>query len=213
MRPLLVLLAVPLLAGVTAVSDEHFPLVQPPSVVQPAQPPPDRAASRQRVGWMWVCGGGPPTSLTEWFREADAIVRVRIDSQNAYDDPYSGSEQPTILTDLEVTVLDVFKLHPRGVGAGATMTITHLGGTIMRADGPDILIANDFPPPPVGTEWFLFLAWNDKGQQFRIDYLDEGAFQVVDGSVVRPRASRNPLRASDAAAFAEVLRRGGITPP
>ena len=93
------------------------------------------------------------------------------------------------------------------------MTITHMGGTIMRADGPDTLIVNGFPPPPVGTEWFMFLAWHDQTQQFRIDYLDEGAFQVIGGSLARPRGSRERLAAPDADALAEALRRGGIMPP
>jgi hypothetical protein len=85
------------------------------------------------------------------------------------------------VTELLVFVIDVFKLHARGVSAGAT----------------------------------LFLRWDDRLQQFWISYLENGAFQVIDGSLVRPRPrdfdAAWPER--DAEALAGTLRKRGPSPP
>ena len=113
-----------------------------------------------------ACGYPPPSTIVEWRRESAGIVRVRINSHRTYDSNPEPEPMPYIHTELEVTVLDVFKLHPRAAGVGGTMAITHPGGTLEKADAFYVSIANSFPPPPVGTEWILFLYWNDGTNEF-----------------------------------------------
>jgi hypothetical protein len=81
---------------------------------------------------------------------------------------------------------------------------------MMRVDGPETHTENNFPPPEVGTEWFLFLYWREDRQEFWIAYLDEGAFQVVGDSLIRPRELGRPMPATNPDALAEALRRVGV---
>lgn len=160
-----------------------------------------------------ACGIAPPTSVAEWWRQSDAVVRVRINSHSPYDDLRDVTYRPNILSRVEATVLDAFKLHRRGVGPGATMTITHPGGTMMRIDGAETHTTNDFPPPTPGTEWFLFLSWREDRQEFWIAYLDQGAFQVVDDALIRPRDLGLSLPERTPEALAEVLEQFARTNP
>lgn len=131
-----------------------------------------------------ACGSSGPWTLRGAWRDADAVMRVRVDSQFAYDHFVEFRPEPIIQTELEVTVLEVFKSHPQGVGAGASMPILHPGGTLMRADGEEMHETNGFAPPANGTEWFLFLRWDEGEQRFWINYLEDGALQMVGGDLV-----------------------------
>jgi hypothetical protein len=117
----------------------------------------------------WTCGSSPPWTLRGWWKDADAIVRVRVDSQYPYDHFTDSSPESIVQTELMVAVLEVFKSHPRAVGAGAAMPILHPGGTLTRADGAETHETNGFPPPANGTEWFLFLRWDEGDQRFWIN--------------------------------------------
>jgi len=92
-----------------------------------------------------ACGIAAPISAAEFWSKADAVVRVRIESYVPYHD-YGGTYRPDILSAVEATVLDVFQRHARGVSPGATMTITHPGGTMMRVDGLETQTVNAFSP-------------------------------------------------------------------
>ena len=182
MRRLTILVLLPFLAGFTP---HEFPTIAAPESPAPAA---EEAAASGSFSFTWACGPAPPWTLRGWWKEADAIVRVRVDSQFAYDQLELGID-PFILTELEVTVLEVFKHHERAV-SGATMAITHPGGTLMGRNGPETHETNGFPPPPNETEWFLFLRWEKDDQRFWISYLEDGAMQVVDGTLVpQPHAS------------------------
>ena len=167
---------------------------------------------RPRVGSMsltWVCGSSDPWTLRGAWKDADAIARVRVDSQFAYDHFVEFWPEPIIQTELEMTVLEVFKSHPHAVGAGASLPISHPGGTLMRADGEEMHETNGFAPPTNGTEWFLFLRWDEREQRFWINYLEDGALQVVGGDLVPVEAASLTtwLRAQmGAEALAERLR-------
>ena len=155
-----------------------------------------------------ACGFPAPSSIAGWWKESAGIVRVRINSHRTYDSNPEPEPMPYIHTELEVTVLDVFKLHPRAPGVGGTMAITHPGGTLEKADAIYVSIANHFPPPPVGTEWILFLYWDKDTDQFWISSLQYGAFEIVDGRVAPVSESRfgDGWRGQEADAFADALR-------
>ena len=99
------------------------------------------------------------------------------------------------------------------------MPILHPGGTLTRADGAETHETNGFPPPANGTEWFLFLLWDEGKQRFWINYLEDGALQVVEGELVPVEGASLTtwLRAQMGAealaerlrALAERLREGG----
>ena len=125
-----------------------------------------------------------PLDAAGAWKDADAIVRVRVDSQFAYDHFAESWPEPIIQTELEVAVLEVFKSHPHAVGPGASMPILHPGGTLTRTDGAETHETNGFAPPANGTEWFLFLAWDDGEQRFWINHLEDGALQVVGDELV-----------------------------
>ena len=153
------------------------------------------------------CGFAPPSTITEWRKVAAGIVRVRINSHRAYDRS-SEDGRPYIHTELEVTVLDVFKLHPRAASVGGTMSITHPGGTLERSEAFYVSTTNGFPPPAVGTEWILFLYWNEETDEIWISSLQYGAFEIVDGRIAP--VERSPFgdlwRGKDAEVFADALR-------
>ena len=155
-----------------------------------------------------ACGFAPPSTIAEWWKESAGIVRVQINSHRTYDRDRELSSRPYIHTELDVTVLDVFKLHPRAAGVGGTMTITHPGGTLERPDAYYVSTTNHFPPPPLGTEWILFLYWNKDTDEFWISSLQYGAFEVVDGKVAL--LADSPFGAlwsgKHADAFADALR-------
>jgi hypothetical protein len=64
------------------------------------------------------------------------------------------------------------------------MTVFQHGGTVQRADGPDTLIWNGFDTMSVGTEWILFLQWSNELEGFTIYHAEDGAFRILDESVV-----------------------------
>lgn len=206
MKRFVALAVLPLLAG-PAPPVGSLPDVQPPGEEQLAGDPP---LTRMRV--TLACGMAPPTSFLQWSHHADAIVRVRIDAHRTFEEYRDAEREPDIMTELLATVLEVFKLHPEGVGAGATMAITHPGGIILREDGPEMHETNGFPPPAVGTEWFLFLRWQQETRQFWISYLEHGAFQVLNG-LIAPESERGVSEAvQEAEAFAEALRNAAPAP-
>ena len=88
------------------------------------------------------------------------------------------------------------------------MPITHPGGTLEKADAFYVSIANSFPPPAVGTEWILFLYWDEDTDQFWISSLQYGAFEIVDARVAPVADSRFGAlwRGQEADAFADALR-------
>ena len=155
-----------------------------------------------------ACGPAPGSTIAEWWNISAGIVRVRINSHRTYDRHPDPESRPAIYTELDVTVLDVFKLHPRGTGVGGTMTITHPGGTLERPDAYYVSTANGFRPPPVGTEWMLFLHWDSDPNEFWIFSLQYGAFEIVQGRIAPIADSRFGALWSgkDAAAFADALR-------
>lgn len=199
MRRLATLALLPLLTGFTPQDTPELPLTG--GVMQADQP----VAVGGSFTFTWVCGSSPPWTLRSWWKEADAIVRVRVDAQFAYEEVDDAATGPSILTELEVAVSEVFKPHARGVPAGATMTITHPGGTLVRRNGSETHQTNAFPPPANGTEWFLFLQWDEDDQRFWISYLEDGALQVQqEGSLIPAKAASASTRLR-AAMGAEVL--------
>jgi hypothetical protein len=67
---------------------------------------------------------------------------------------------------------------------------------------------NGFPPPSVGTEWILFLYWDEDTNVFWISSLQYGAFEIVHGRIAPVEGSPfgDLWRGKDAEAFAEALR-------
>ena len=115
--------------GVTTAPQEQLPQGPPPPTEFEA-----RAEVRKPTHPLnsIACGFPPPSTIGEWWKESAGIVRVRINSHRTYDSNPEPEPMPYIHTELEVTVLDVFKLHPRAPGVGGTMAITHPGGTLER---------------------------------------------------------------------------------
>jgi hypothetical protein len=132
------------------------------------------------------CGTPTPTTVQEW-RKVSAIVRVRIDSQAAYQ---SRPLPSWIMTKHEATVLDVIKADSRVPGVGASLTIHQNGGTVEHIDKFVSFTQNQFPPMPVGSEWLLFLTWVDQLQFFMIYRHEDGAFQIRGGRLTPPGSSR-----------------------
>ena len=125
----------------------------------------------------------PPETLAQWRERADLVIRVRIESQFAFE--HVRSELTTdIVTLHEAEVLDVIKGHPRAVAAGAVQQFLQMGGRIARPDHVETQTWNGFPIMPVGTEWVLFLEWNTALSGFTLFYREHGAVQVVDGTVI-----------------------------
>ena len=202
----LALVLLMLIAPVDPLPQDLPPL--PPSPRLPTLPVGSSSPPAGRHRMTIACGPAAPTSLFEWWNQADSVIRARVNSQRSYDDHRSGLDQPDIMTDLELLLLEVFKQHSHGVGPGATMALTHAGGTLRREDGPETHVTNSFSPPPNGSEWFLFLRWSDETQRYQIMYFEQGAFEVVHGALVRPGRSGVPDGwPRDDEAFADALRR------
>jgi hypothetical protein len=147
------------------------------------------AAAQERPvlnSFSWSCGMGPPATVAEWWQRADLIVRVRIDSQFAYADQQTLDP---VVTAHEATVSEVIKAHPRAVGVGASQTILQFGGTL--DNGREIIVhsANGFQILPVGSEWLLFLRWDQYVEGFTPVTFAHGAFQIIDGKLVTPNAT------------------------
>ena len=79
-----------------------------------------------------ACGAVPPASIAAWWKEADAIIRVRIDSQYAYDRYryWNNEENVDFCQSWRSRSLRYSRRTRSAVAAGATMTITHPGGTL-----------------------------------------------------------------------------------
>jgi hypothetical protein len=122
-----------------------------------------------------------PQNLWDWNREADAIVHVRITGQTAFEVPKS-TDGYWIYTRHEATVIEVFRGEP-GITVGPKRAVVQFGGTILREDGPETVIANDWSPLPVASEWILFLEWNLKLKAFAIMYMDRGTLQIENGVI------------------------------
>jgi hypothetical protein len=189
--------------GVVPASQEPLPQVSPPGLGAQTEA---RKPTHHLVGL--ACGFPSRTTLAEWWTVAAGIVRVRINSHLTFDRRPESGTRPNIYTDLEVTILDVFKLHPRAAGTGGTMTITHPGGTLETSDAYYVSRVNGFPPPAVGTEWILFLGWNEQLNEYWIAGLEQGAFEIVDGKVVPVESSQfgDLWRGKNAEVFADALR-------
>lgn len=156
----------------------------------PTQEPPERNTS------VWACGFAfkPPENLREWRDRADLVIRVRIDSQTAFE-YQRGAGPEHVVTAHEATVLEQFKGDPRAVAAGASQQVLQFGGTLRRPDAILKQTWNGFPPMPVGTEWVLFLEWSTHLNGFMPLLIDHGAVQLVDGKVatkLRPEWNGKP---------------------
>jgi hypothetical protein len=88
-----------------------------------------------------------------------------------------------IVTAHLATVLDVVKAHPRAVSAGAVQEVLQFGGRIRRPDAFETHTVNSFSPLPLGSEWVLFLLWDERLNGFTLLYHQDGAVQIVDGKV------------------------------
>ncbi len=138
-----------------------------------------------------ACGGPPPSTIAEWWTAAAGIVRVRINSHvQTFDRNPDPELPPYIYTELDVAVLDVYKLHPHGTAVGGTMTITHPGGKLELVDAYYVSVTNNFPPPAPGTEWILFLYWNEDLNEFSIFSLQYGAFLIAETKIAPIAPSR-----------------------
>ena len=180
MNRLAAVLAVPLLFAQQPAPRDVFevPAIPAPAAAlqQPDWPPDDKIV-KSYAGI--ACGMAPPLSFAEWRERADAIVRVRIDSQTTYDHLIHEFGNSYVMTAHEATVLDVFKTDPRAVAAGSSMTILQYGGIIRRVDGLHSYHWNRFDIMPANTEWVLFLRWSDGFGGFEVAHFEHGAFQIL----------------------------------
>jgi hypothetical protein len=158
-----------------------------------------------------ACGMPPPSTVAEWQNAAAGIVRVRINSHvQTLDRSPEPDWPPSIYTELEVTVLDVYKLPPHGTAVGGTMTITHPGGRLERTDAHYVSVTNRFPPPAPDTEWILFLNWNEYINQFSIFSLQYGAFLIAESKIasIAPSRFADEWDGKDVDEFAAAIRVG-----
>jgi hypothetical protein len=115
-RGLCVLSITILTLGIAPASQEPLPKVAVPGFEAQTQVKPTRHLI------SLACFGPPtPSTIAEWRKVSAGIVRVRINSHRAYDRS-PDDWRPYIHTELDVTVLDVFTLHPRAAGVGGAMT-------------------------------------------------------------------------------------------
>ena len=146
-----------------------------------------------------------PTNLRGWRQGADLVVRVRIESQVAFEN--SKTEWSSdIVTAHEALVLDLVKGHPRAVAAGAVQQILQMGGRIRRPDGFYRQTWNGVPPAAVGSEWVMFLQWDSRLDGFTLFYRELGAVQIVDGKIANT-GPHQQWNGRPVEAFIKALRR------
>lgn len=138
----------------------------------------------ERRSIVFACGFvvAPPKAPREWRERADAVVRVRIESNVAFEE-VRPSWTTNIVTAHDALILDVVKAHPRVVGAGALQQVLQMGGRFRRADAWESQTWNGFPVMPVGSEWILFLQWDSRLDGFTLFYREHGAVQIVGNTL------------------------------
>src|SRR5688500_10616590 len=151
----IVFVLLPLLAGFTP-QQQAEPTVLPDiaAAAQSTEPAPPASG---RFSLTIACGPGGPWTLRGWWKEADTIVRARVDTQLAYCEHHDAADDPSIIAALEAAVQEAVKPHPPAA-RGSTLAITHACGTLRRSDVMETHGTYAFTPPANGTEWFLFLS-------------------------------------------------------
>jgi hypothetical protein len=145
-------------------------------------------SAQRRAGTTSLSVGIPsdqPRNLLDWHREADAILRIKITGQTAFESHEFdlSPEKYWIFTHHDVDVIDVFRGEPC-ITVGSGRSIIQIGGTIQRQDGPETQVWNGWSPLPVGTEWIVFLSWEPRRPGFMIMDGDRGTLQIKDGRIV-----------------------------
>ncbi len=124
-----------------------------------------------------------PSSVRHWVAHADAIVRVRLTGQSAYEDRTNPFEPYVIYTRHEATVLEVFTATPK-IEKGPGWHFSQFGGTLEREGGPETHIANQWKPLPVQSEWILFMRWDPYRAFFAVMNMERGTLGIEDGRIV-----------------------------
>lgn len=172
-----------------------------------AQQPP-----REEHSIVTACGILPPRSIAEWKKRADAVMRVRIDSQESFEHDQS-SLRPDIVTAHEVTVLEVFKGDSRAGVEGASQRLLQWGGRLHKGDVSRSQTWNNLPPFPIGSEWILFLHWHPGLQGFMPMMLEYGAIEIAGDRIVRAAGVPGDWKGRSREALAAAIRSPELFPP
>ena len=127
----------------------------------------------------------PPKTLREWRERADLVIHVRIVSQVSFEHE-TYRDFPDLMTAHEAEVLTLVKGHPRAVVEGGVQQVIQRGGRTIRPDHILFETWNGFDIMPIGSEWLLFLEWNQDLDGFTLFYREHGAVEFKGGHVATP---------------------------
>ena len=148
----------------------------------------------QQVLGVDYCNFLAPAFAEEFWQAADAVARIRIDSQLVYDHWKPRGDRVPIVTQHEAQVRELFKPHPKLPASAGAVTIIQEGGTIERPDVIDWFSVSHSTLLERGREYLVFLRWADWWDGWTVAHCDLGTFEI-DGELVSPLASAEMGRA------------------
>jgi hypothetical protein len=155
----------------------------------------DKPATIQEVSYI------APNTLAQMLQSSDLIARVRI--TDAKQNVVVGVADAGIFTDLNATVVEVFKTKTEPVAAGAPIRILQEGGEA-QVGSKRLRIVADFERLAKGKEYVLFLTWSKPSNAYQVNYGPDGAFEVLRGQKLRAIGKSTPATEQagvDVAAF------------
>lgn len=134
---------------------------------------------------LFTDGRRVPPSLTEMWKQADAVAKVAIGEDRADDAVVPGVPASIVATVYGVTVQEVLKPDSR-IAAGSVAYVWRMGGKRDKGDHIEHTEEDDFPLFKRGDEYVLFLKWNELRRAFEVVGGPNGTFRLSDGLVTSP---------------------------
>jgi hypothetical protein len=118
----------------------------------------------------------PPNSLEEAVSRSDAIVRVRVRSLKYVERVEQGSPVADTHTVYSLLLTDVIKTAPT---RPLPTEVWRMGGDVVTNRGIKRILEQDFPAFEIGSEYVLFLIWNQHLGAYQIAFGPNAAFQIT----------------------------------
>lgn len=121
---------------------------------------------------------GPPPTLSEMVREADAVITGRIVGTTPHDVFEPRFNDQSVMTMYRVRVSQVlqafggYNIDPREIG------VLRVGGVRDRGSYLEQTVQEDFPPFHTGSDYLLFLNWDKAHEAWIVAFGPDGAFEL-----------------------------------
>jgi hypothetical protein len=154
----------------------------------------------------------PPDTLREMILQADLVVRGRLIGASPRDEAVKGGNRGTVTrTAYRLKIDEVLHTKDSKIIDASTIDIVRSGGDRDRGSHIQRSQQAGFPPFETGTDYLLFLVWNESLSAWVPPYGPDSAFDLRKGVVDSPgkAAVTNGLKGLPATDFLDRVRRFG----